>query len=292
MAQVIEGSNSAQSPWERQSGLKPPQNQCPPSGGTRHLTEKWDRPLLGVSPGPAWSEALPQRAYSDKNGRIARVERLLDQVEWIFNRGDTGWGSRDFGSTFLPLARAYILRDLAVRLIRIPAAHCAAACAGRVGSHGKESYEHALLKRSALLWARSLGAADAKEEEWCAVGRADVYSANHRWVIECGNTPIKKLVDAVRSEQQPRFTLVPYQRCPSSLPASASLIAIDFVWSPALVDELQEEARARAEEVRAAMDAACERMGLTAAVRRDPMSADKLEGPSVPSPTCFRSEEN
>lgn len=277
MAQVIEGSNSAQSPWERQSGLKPPQNQGPPIGGTPAPTEKWDRPSRQSIPCDAWSAAPPQRAYKSGDTRIARVERLLDQVEWIFNRGDTGWGSRDGGATFLPLARAYILRDLAVRLIRIPSSHCATATAGRIGSHGKESREHALLKRSVLLWAHSLGATDAKEEQWCAVGRADVYSAAHRWVIECGNTPIKKLVDAVRSEQQPRFTLVPYQRCPSSLPPAASLVAIDFVWCPALVEELRAEERARVEETRAAMDAACERMGLTAAVRRDPMFADALD---------------
>lgn len=244
---------------------------------------------LAQIPTPPWSAAPPQIAYKAADARIARVERLLDQVEWIFNRGDTGWGSRDFGSTFLPLARAYILRDLAVRLIRIPSSYCATAAAGRIGSHGKESREHALLKRSAMLWARSLGASDAKEEEWCAVGRADVYSAAHRWVIECGNTPIKKLVDAVRSEQQPRFTLVPYQRCPSSLPPSASLVAIDFVWCPALVEELRAEERARAEETRAAMDAACERMGLTAAVRRDPMFADALAA-SDPVPSPIRSE--
>ncbi|KIU36535.1 hypothetical protein SR39_06230 [Methylobacterium radiotolerans] len=103
-----------------------------------------------------------------------------------------------------------------------------------------EGYDHLLLKRTAREWMRAEGAADAREEMRGFGGRFDVYSRDADWIVECGNSSMQKLVDAICDEEHPRFTLVPYQAIAWSDGSMRRLAAIDFVWDDGLAAELVE----------------------------------------------------
>lgn len=98
-----------------------------------------------------------------------------------------------------------------------------------------ESLSHLFLKACAVEGMREAGAEDAFPEVRRQGTRPDALSKASNWIVECGNTPIWKLLDAMQDETHPRFTLLPFQPAddPRRRPRR-SLIAIDFLWGDEL----------------------------------------------------------
>ena len=93
---------------------------------------------------------------------------------------------------------------------------------------------------------RAEGATDATMEKRCFAGRADVFSDQTCWLVECGNTPIGKLNACIEREKPSRFTLIPYQPTLRHDGSPRRLIAVDFAWDLSLSHEIEDAAFLRA----------------------------------------------
>jgi hypothetical protein len=168
------------------------------------------------------------------------------QLSRLFNRRNDGWGARSsVGSlrTVVPLIEA---GRVTIRMRRLPMAACVTAARMQGGGRG-ESIAHIRMKRAAREWMRSEGAADAREEVVGYTGKFDAYSADADWIVECGNSSLDKLIQAIRDDERPRFTLIPYQATERHDDSPRRLIAIDFIWDEALSSELNAEIVGREE---------------------------------------------
>ncbi len=103
---------------------------------------------------------------------------------------------------------------------------------------------------------RENGATDAAEEVRGYDGRFDVYSADADWIVEVGNSSVDKLLDAIRDDECPRFTLIPFQRVHWLDGMPRRLIAVDFHWDDQLCADLTNET---IESQREAMESAARR---------------------------------
>ena len=166
-----------------------------------------------------------------------------ERLERLFNRRSKGWGARDTVASIEWLLEPFAQGELRVEVIRLPAEASIAARAVRTAGR-RESLEHHQLKAAAVAWMRSAGAEDAREERWCPVGKADAHSASQAWVVECGNTPMRKLFDAVEQEGISRFTLIPYQDLTWRDGSPRRLLAAEFVWSAGLPAALRAQTNA------------------------------------------------
>lgn len=155
----------------------------------------------------------------------------------LFTRKNDGWGSRSSLDALRMLAALVQDGRVSVRLKRLPMAASVAA-ARLQGGRRNESVDHIRMKRAAREWMRAEGASDAQEEVPGYAGKFDVYSADADWIVECGNSSMDKLIQAIRDDERPRFTLIPYQDTERHDDSPRRLIAIDFVWDEALCDEL------------------------------------------------------
>lgn len=134
-------------------------------------------------------------------------------------------------------------------------AACVAAARMQGGTRG-ESIDHIRMKRAAREWMRAEGAVDALEEVPGYTGKFDVYSADADWIVECGNSSMDKLIEAIRDDERPRFTLVPYQDTERHDDTPRRLIAVDFVWDEALCEEMNAAILGREESAMLAHDRA------------------------------------
>ena len=93
-----------------------------------------------------------------------------------------------------------------------------------------ESVEHGRLKALACHYLRGQGCAPAqiRAEYRCEVGRADIVALDRRILCECGNTPPRKVLEALRGSWR-EFVLLPYDHED----------AYRFTASPTAVQELR-----------------------------------------------------
>jgi len=172
----------------------------------------------------------------------------------LFNRRCEAWGWRDSATEWQDTLAAFEAGRIKMRIERLPLDAVTQAAAARIIRHGNEGEQHAQMKRAALLWMQSEGAADAKAEVRGVVGIADAYSFNTNWIVECGNTRFGKLADAVLWEDAPRFTLIPFQDMEWEDGSPRRLIAIDFSWDADVTEDL---AMARMDRMRRAVSSLC-----------------------------------
>lgn len=180
-------------------------------------------------------------AGSPRRGVAARLGRL-------FNRRNDGWGARSSAGSLHTVAPMIEAGRVTIRMHRLPMAACVAAAHMQSGGRG-ESIAHIRMKRAAREWMRSEGAADAREEVPGYTGKFDAYSAKADWIVECGNSSLDKLIQAIRDDEHPRFTLIPYQDTERHDDSPRRLIAIDFMWDEALCGELDAQVMAREEDM-------------------------------------------
>lgn len=169
--------------------------------------------------------------------------KLVERLDDLFNRGRTGWYSRSVPDDYVPLLAPLVSGRLRLRLRTIPAEIIArVARTERIHASSSETADHYFIKRVAVAWMKAEGATDAAEEVrgGLIAGRADAASLQKRWIVECGNTPVRKLVDSI-TEEGIRFTLFPFQwgfDCARNPKAPArSLRAVDFEWGADLSEE-------------------------------------------------------
>jgi hypothetical protein len=199
------------------------------------------------------------RLYQDQSNTLTPdprvVARFGSRLERLFNRHSKGWGSRDTIASIEWLLTPFARGEIRASAVRLP---LHATLAGLTVRHGakRESLEHHQLKAAALAWMQAEGAQDAHEERWCPVGKADAHSAAQAWVVECGNTPMRKLFDAVEQDGVRRFTLIPYQATTWQDGTPRRLIAAEFVWDDDVPSALQAQTdAANAEAMRKWSDA-------------------------------------
>ncbi|MCY1644795.1 hypothetical protein [Methylorubrum sp. SL192] len=97
----------------------------------------------------------------------------------LFETG-TGRNRRCAIGEALPFALPFLRGSLRLRLSRIPAAMVAEATRLQHRDISGESGTHRVMKAAAVLWMRTEGARDARDEVSCFVGRADAFSASQR----------------------------------------------------------------------------------------------------------------
>ena len=132
----------------------------------------------------------------------------------LFETG-TGRNRRCSIGEALPFALPFLRGSLRFSLNRIPAAIMAEVGRRPLRDTNGESGAHREMKAAAILWMKSQGARDARDEASCFVGRADAFSESQRWAVECGNTSITKLDNFICARQHDpgcRLTIIPYQR--------------------------------------------------------------------------------
>lgn len=184
--------------------------------------------------------------------RAARARRryrprdIHSRLQRLFSRLHDGWGPRDLACDHPDLVRGFTAGRIQMRMIHLPASVCAEAEQQKPMLHGTESLRHARMKLAAEAWMRGEGASDAQQEARCLVGQADCFSAARQWVVEVGNTPLRKLRVCVENPAGHRFTLIPYQRPFWRDGSVRPLIAADFAWDPSLWREIEEAAYERA----------------------------------------------
>lgn len=163
---------------------------------------------------------------------------IIIKANRLFARKRDGFGWRNS-----PEAARCIygpLRDgrITLSMTRLPLAACEAGL-DRLGNGCRtESGEHMAMKRAAVVWMASQGAPDAVEEVPGYSGRFDAYSVQADWIVECGNTNIGKLEEAITDEDHPRFTLIPWQPVQWPDGSPRGLIAVDFNWDDSLIREV------------------------------------------------------
>lgn len=201
-----------------------------------------------------------------------RIYKMLGRIETLFNRRPGGWGSRDAISVIEPLIQPLVTGRIKVRCIHLPLPACRT---GRRNAHStcSETRAHAQMKTAAIAWMRSEGARDAREEQDCAVGRADAFSEKAGWVVECGHTAKGKLVSAIECPALSRFTLIPFQDQTWANGAARRLVAADFTWDADLQGEVASAVRAKTRSVLATMP--------NWAVKRTTALAPSLSGRTV-----------
>lgn len=180
-------------------------------------------------------------------------EQNVKRLSRLFDRRNDRWGARSSRSSARMIASLIDVGRLSVRAHRLPMSACGSAATIPPSSSG-ESTDHRRMKRAAMEWMRSEGATDAKEEVLGYTGKFDVYSADADWIVECGNSDMGKLLDAIRDDERPRFTLIPYQATEWRDGSHRRLIAVDFVGRKRSDEHLdwllREQARAEAEYYR------------------------------------------
>jgi hypothetical protein len=175
------------------------------------------------------------------------------RLERLFTRRRDGWGPRSAVGSSGMVARMIEAGRLTVRMHRLPMAASLAAARMQGGARS-ESIDHIRMKRAAREWMRAEGASDAHEEVRSYNGKFDVYSADADWIVECGNSSMDKLIDAIREEDCPRFTLIPYQDTERHDDSPRRLIAVDFLWDEGLGEELNDLIMSRDAEAMLAHD--------------------------------------
>ncbi|MHC2090025.1 hypothetical protein [Methylobacterium sp. CM6244] len=151
----------------------------------------------------------------------------------LFQSGP-GFRSRSDIGDALALAVPVIAGSVRLRFSRMPLKHLHAMERKGLRDAPGESGRHLSLKEAAVLWMKSQVARDARTEVSCFAGRADAYSEQHGWAVECGDTRVTKLASFIHSTAQ-RFTLIPYQRLGTIGRSELSRrrpIAVDFVAGP------------------------------------------------------------
>jgi hypothetical protein len=174
---------------------------------------------------------------------LERMDRMVGMLWRLFNRGGAGWGERGAIDETLPILAALAEGRIRVRLTRLPLPACVAASSIAIKIAAGESAAHSYMKVAARNWMALNGATDAVCEVSIHGGRADVYSRDKNWIVECGNTAPYRLVSAIEDESHPRFTLIPYQGRYEFLGRRAparSLAAADFEWDDGLGPEIME----------------------------------------------------
>lgn len=175
----------------------------------------------------------PRRGSDEVAHIAARLRRL-------FTRKIDGWGERTDPRAAISLAPFIAAGRLTLKMRHLPLHACVAGAEAIAGTGSRESIEHLRIKRAACAWMWSVGAVDAEEEIRGYGGRFDVYSSWADWIVEAGNSDIAKLVNAIRDDERPRFTLIPYQAVSRSDGSPRRLIAVDFVWDEAVTRDLSE----------------------------------------------------
>lgn len=170
-----------------------------------------------------------------------RPDILIDKLNRLFTRLDDGWGPRDSIADSAILLQPFADGRIRLKIHRIPAAICEAALVAEVTPHGTEKRAHARMKEAAVRWMIASGSRDADTELFSVIpGISDAYSVTDNWIVECGNTAISKLRNAVLHRSRPRFTLIPYQSLLFPNGQARRLVAVDFAWDRSLTDELRE----------------------------------------------------
>ncbi|MGC5779486.1 hypothetical protein [Methylobacterium sp. NFXW15] len=182
--------------------------------------------------------------------------RNIVRLRRLFTRKPDGWGARSGIEAHRILGSLVGADRVTVMMHRLPLSSCSEAASVIAGSGARESVDHLHLKRAALLWMRENGATDAAEEVRGYDGRFDGYSADADWIVEVGNSSVDKLLDAIRDDECPRFTLIPFQRTHWLDGTPRRLIAVDFHWDDQLCADLTNE---MVESQREAMESAARR---------------------------------
>lgn len=167
-----------------------------------------------------------------------RVYRMIGAIDALFSRNPSGWGSRDNLDAIEPLILPFMKGRIRVRFIHLPQAACDF---GMRNNHStrSETLAHSRMKSAAIAWMKAEGAKDAWEERPCIVGRADAYSDEARWVVECGHTAMGKLTSAVACAKPTRFSLIPFQTMTWRDGSTRRLVAADFHWDAGLQPEVE-----------------------------------------------------
>lgn len=173
-------------------------------------------------------------AYEQDVKRREAFWRGTKKLQRILIRRNDGWASRSLVQSHPLLVTAMLNGDLRVDMTRLPLFACEEAQAAKVRLHGKEGDDHARLKHAALAWMADEGAKDAQAEVRMGGWIADAYSEEYIWAIECGNTDASRLMDAIRWNRAPRFTVIPFQSTHWPNERVRRLIAVDFYWRPSL----------------------------------------------------------
>ena len=174
-----------------------------------------------------------------------RVHRMITGLTRLFNRDPDARRPLNRTDELAWLLYAYIEQDVKLRLVRISSETCMdAILSHRIPRREHESFQHQYMKLAAVYWMREQGAADANSELTWYNFRVDAMSRKTKWIVECGNTPMRKLKMAVMEDTPPRFTLIPFQDMaddPLYSKRLRPLLGVDFTWSPALTKRLQED---------------------------------------------------
>ncbi|MGX7706285.1 hypothetical protein [Methylobacterium sp. Gmos1] len=167
----------------------------------------------------------------------------LNRLERLFNRQPRGLYPRDSIWTVPALHKPFMTGRMKLRLERIPADIVGEVLARGMRGGSRESEEHVVLKRVGREWMRRCGALDAAEEKEAPSGRADVYSAEHAWIIEVGMTAFGRVLSAweqagLNEEPAHRFTLLPFQALTWADETPRAVLAVDVSCDAALPGEL------------------------------------------------------
>ncbi|MGU3286416.1 hypothetical protein, partial [Methylobacterium mesophilicum] len=198
-------------------------------------------PSMAYESQPCAGDQRKEKAFQRVPNPMGHVARQLSR---LFNRRNDGWGARSSAGSLHTVAPLIEAGRVTVRMHRLPMAACVAASRMQSGGRG-ESITHIRMKRAAREWMRSEGADDAREEVPGYTGKFDAYSAKADWIVECGNSSMDKLIQAIRDDEHPRFTLIPYQDTERHDDSPRRLIAIDFMWDEALCGKLDAQFMAR-----------------------------------------------
>ena len=177
-------------------------------------------------------------AGAEQRGLETAKRHFAWRLRRLFTRKRDGFGARAPGIYVGLLADPFRSGMLRVEMRRLPAAACEeAAGLPRLSQRG-ESQDHIRMKHAGRTWMRLSGARDAELEVAGYDGRFDAYSLSHDWIVECGNSNIDKLVEAIGDADRPRFTLIPWQDVERHDGSPRRLIAADFSWDRELRDIL------------------------------------------------------
>lgn len=166
------------------------------------------------------------------------TNRVALQLSRLFARHAQGWGARGPMSEADHVYPFIVSGRLRPKLARLPVEAAAVGLAARVFATRRESEPHLRLKEAGLWWMRESGANDARLEAWFPGGKADAYSEEQGWAVECGVTRLGKLQDAASSLSKGRFTLLPFQPLTWADGRPRGLLALEFEWGDELRADL------------------------------------------------------
>lgn len=184
---------------------------------------------------------------------VEKWHRLLNRL--------SGWPLRGVPRDYWNLAAGSESGHVVPVLHRVPREAVAEAAAYHYRTTaGNETVGHAFMKRAALAWMRMDGFPDANDEVQAHGFRLDTYSAEKRWVIECGHTNPERIIALACAMGRPHhIMLLPFRHncgqiedwTDGKLPP---LCAVEIWISPEFTDAYQQVRMRRLREASLSLD--------------------------------------